>query len=73
MSYTRINTDLAFKNPMSNQVKNKLQELKTLIIQVKPYAEKINEGLANEENTVTASWRICNHDEGKACGEVHEI
>ncbi len=73
MSYTRIRIDLAFKNPMSSTVKDKLNELKTLIKQGKNYAEKINEGKPNEENTVNASWHICNHDEGKGCGELHSI
>ena len=36
-------------------------------------AVKINEGLANEEMTVTANWHECRHDEGQACGEIHEI
>lgn len=73
MSYTRIKIDLAFKNPMSNTVKAKLQELKSLIKQGKAYAEKINAGKPNEENTVKAQWHVCYHDEGKPCGEVHEI
>ena len=63
MSYTRIKIDMAFKNPMATVVKNKLQELRTLIQQGKAYAEKINEGLPNEENTVSASYHICHHDE----------
>lgn len=63
MSYTRISIDLAFKNPMSNTVKNKLQELKTLAKQGKTYAKKINEGQPNEENTVRATYHVCYHDE----------
>lgn len=63
MSYTRINIDLAFKNPMPTVVKNKLNELKVMVKQGQVYAEKINEGLPNEENTVKASYHICYHDE----------
>ena len=73
MSYTRITIDLAFKNPMSNAVKKKLADLKALILQGKAYAEKINEGLENEENTVKARWHICHHDEGLPCELEQEI
>ena len=64
MSYIRITIDLAFKQPLPTAVKNKLDELKALIVQGKAYAEKINAGSPNEENTVRAVWHICRHDEG---------
>ena len=43
------------------------QEPRALILQGKVYAEKINAGLDNEENTVSARYHICRHDEGKSC------
>ena len=73
MSYVRVKIDLAFKQPLSTTVKNKLDELKALIVQGKAYAEKINAGLPNEENTVSANYHICRHDEGKTCEPEQEI
>jgi len=73
MSYTRIRIDLAFKNPLPHAVKNKLDEMKALVVQGKAYAEKINAGLDTEENTVRAAWHICRHDEGKPCEADQEI
>ena len=40
---------------------------------LKALAVKINEGKANEEMTVKASWHRCGHDEGKACEPEQEI
>jgi hypothetical protein len=71
MPYIRVQIDLAYKLPLSPAVLAKLNELKALITQGKAYAEKINENNPDEENTVTAKWHVCNHDEGKPCGEEH--
>lgn len=73
MSYIRIRIDLAFKNPMTTAVKNKLDELRDMVKQGKVYATKINEGKPDEENTVSAKWHICNHDTGGSCEPEQEI
>jgi hypothetical protein len=68
MAYLRINIDMAFKMPLAPAVQTKLNELKALVTQGKAYAEKINAGKPEEENTVRASYHICHHDEGdKPC------
>ena len=67
MSYVRIRIDLAFRQPLPPAVNDKLDELKALIVQGKAYAEKINAGSPNEENTVRASYHICRHDTGDSC------
>ena len=58
---------------MPTAVKNKLAGLKALVLQGKAYAEKINAGTAQEENTVRAMWHVCRHDEGKSCDPEIEI
>ena len=40
---------------------------------MKNLAVKINEGKANEEMSVKASWHICGHDNNTACGDEHYI
>ena len=40
---------------------------------MKALAVKINEGAANEEMTVEASWHWCKHDEGLPCEPKQEI
>ena len=39
----------------------------------KSYAVKINDGQANEELSITATYEICRHDIGKACSPQREI
>lgn len=74
MSYIRINLDLAFKEPLSSEVKTKLAEAKDKIKALKVYASKINEGLANEEITIKATWHRCHHDTGnEPCEKENEI
>ena len=75
MALLRINVDLGIPIEVATQprVKNKLRELYVLLKQAKSYSVKINEGLDNEEMTVTASHHICRHDEGKTCDPKVEI
>ena len=44
-----------------------INPLEAALSNAKKFAVKINEGLPNEENTVNASWHICNHDLGQSC------
>lgn len=69
MSYLRVNVDLAFPMPLSNAVKARLQALREEIKKAKIYARRINEGLANEEDTVRGVYRICHHDENNTSCE----
>jgi len=64
-----------------SQIKAALpQELQDIIVDYyqkiqkwKSYAVKINDGQANEELSITATYEICRHDIGKACSPQREI
>ncbi len=43
------------------------------IREVKALAVKINEGTPTEGMTVTATWHLCGHDEGKPCEPEQDI
>jgi len=87
MAYLRFNLDLAIplngavadgaqpKDIISQlplELQTKIAGFATEIRRAKKYAVRINEGLANEEHTVTANFHVCRHDEGKSC-ELQEI
>lgn len=66
MSYRRYDIQLAI--PLTNgKVPKKLQgqivAIEEHIRVLKSFAVKINEGMANEEDTVKATRHICHHDE----------
>jgi len=87
MAYLRFRTELAIPlgdivtNPTIAQIREKLPlEVATHLAdyvrevrRAKKYAAKINEGQPNEEMTVTATYHICRHDEGKSCEAEQEI
>jgi len=73
MAGTRVNIDLFFKDKTPAQVNSDFPQLLPAIKAAKNKATKINEGLANEEMTVTANYHICHHDTGGACEATHEI
>ena len=88
MPYLRIRQDTAIllasdlpDDATLAQIKGALpQELQNIIVDYykkiqkwKSYAVKINEGAANEELSVTATYEICRHDVGKACSPQKEI
>ena len=50
-------------NQLPVEVANNLPTFIKEIRRAKKYAVKINEGLANEEMTVIATYHICYHDE----------
>ena len=69
MSYLRYRLDLAFKEPVPVQVRNRLNALENELKLLLKNAEIINEGLGNEENTKKAGKHICHHDTGESCEE----
>ena len=73
MAGTKLKVWFFFKDKTPAQVNNEFPQLLPAIKATKAKASKINEGLPNEEMTVTANYHICGHDTGEACGEVHEI
>ncbi len=42
---------------------DKIPVIRQAILNLKGYAENINEGLPNEEETTKAKWHICRHDQ----------
>ena len=88
MPFLRIRQDTAIPltsdlpdNATPAQIKAALPlELQDIIVDYyqkiqkwKSYAVKINNGQANEELSVTATYEICRHDTGKACSPQMEI
>ena len=73
MSYLRLNIDLAVKEPIPETLAAELPAIKQAIRRLKTYASKINQGTANEEITVKATYHICRHDEGLPCDQETEI
>lgn len=73
MAGTRLQIDLFFKDKTIEQVNKDNPELLLAINEAKTKATKINEGKSNEENTITAKYHICRHDEGKSCDPIVEI
>lgn len=73
MSGTRLEVSFFFKDKTPAQVNRAFPELLPAIRKAKTKASKINEGQENEENTVTAKYHICRHDEGRACDTEVEI
>ena len=74
MAMWRCNIQLAIPEDVFNKIplarkiafRDEVRALKNLAV-------KINEGLANEEMTVTAQWHICHHDTKEECEPTHEI
>jgi len=75
MAGTRVIIDLFFAGRTPAQVNSEFPQLLPAIRAAKSKASKINEGLANEEMTVSASYHICHHDEipSKPCELEKEI
>lgn len=66
--------DLAIPKDVWDSISStKKKTFKDAILAIKAYAVKINEGTANEEMTVKASWHWCGHDENQPCGEEQDI
>ncbi len=63
MSFRKLETLIAIKEPLSIEDEKLFTNAVKAIVQLKKISSKINEGLANEEPTVTAKWHICHHDE----------
>ena len=64
---------MAVKEPIPPGLEGQLNSIKQVICQFKAHAEKINEGLENEENTVYLKEHICHHDTGEPCEPETEI
>ena len=74
MALIRFNLDLAIPSEVYNAIPQaKKDAFKNTIQAMKALAVKINEGLANEEMTVKASWHTCHHDTGGSCEPEQEI
>ena len=88
MSYLRMRQDTAIpltkdlpddatltqiKNALPLELQDDIVAYYQMIKKWKSYAVKINAGAINEELSVTATYEICRHDIGQACGETHEI
>ena len=74
MALWRCNIQLAIPEDVFNKIQlARKTAFRDEVRALKKLAVKINEGLANEEMTVNATYHICRHDEGEACGETHEI
>ena len=74
MSLIRFQLDLAIPEPVYNNIPAaKKLAFRDVIRQLKALAVKINEGTANEEATVKATWHKCYHDTGGACEPEQEI
>lgn len=75
MSGTRLRLDLFLPNLTPLQVAQTYPTILQGIRQLKGLARKINEGLPNEEATVTARYHQCFHDEGntKPCESEREL
>ena len=67
MSYLRYTLELAFKEPLPVQLKNRLKAWELATKAILPDAVIINEGQENEEMTVKAAYHICHHDTGDTC------
>jgi len=74
MSYFRFSLDLAIPEAIYNGISLAVkQNIRDRIRDLKAYAQKINAGQANEEDTIRARWHICRHDEGKPCEPEVEV
>lgn len=61
----RFTIDLAIPEEVFDSISDtKKQTFRDAIRAIKAYAVKINEGKANEEMTVKATWHKCYHDTG---------
>ena len=63
MAGTRVQVDLFFAGKTPRQVNEAFPQLLPMLKAAKAKASKINEGKANEEMTVAASYHMCFHDE----------
>lgn len=61
MRHLRILVELWILLPLSTQVRNALETAQGYVQTAKQYANKLNEGYKNEENTVTATYDIVEH------------
>ena len=73
MAGTKLEVLFFFKDKTPQQVDKAFPQLLPALKAAKAKASKINEGLANEEMTVKASYHICHHDTGEACESKVEI
>jgi len=70
----RFQLDLAIPEAIYNSIPLSTKTaIRDRIRQLKSYAVKINEGAANEELTVKATWQKCHHDTGELCEPEQEI
>ena len=70
MRHLRIVVELWILLPLSTVVKNALDTAKSYVLTAKNYAEKINVGAKNEENTVTTTYNVVTY---KGNNYVHII
>ena len=74
MSYFRFSLDLAVPEDVYKGISLAVkQNIRDRIRELKAYAQKINEGQANEEDTIRAKWHICRHDIGQPCDEEQDV
>jgi len=73
MAGTRLIINFFFKDKTPLEVNAEFPRLLPAIKAAKAKASKINEGLPNEEMTVTVTYHICRHDDGDACDGKVEI
>ncbi len=74
LSLMRFDIQLAIPEDIYNAIPvAKKTAAKDAIRVLKVLAIKINEGSANEENTMRAVWHICHHDTSEVCEAEQEI
>ena len=74
MAFIRFRMDLAIPEDVYNKIpQDRKIAFRDEVRALKKLAVKINEGKANEEMTVKASYHVCRHDEGKLCDPEVDI
>ncbi len=71
MSLRRLEISLAVPEDKNGKLPIALEsQWNSLLSEIRAFKQasvKINAGLANEEDTIKASWHVCHHDTGEAC------
>lgn len=62
MRHLRITVELWILLPLTTEIRNALETAQGYVQTAKQYANKLNEGYKNEENTVTATYDVVLHN-----------
>ena len=73
MAGTKLKVYLFAKGKTPQQINKAIPELFPALKKLKAMSSKINEGRGNEENTVSAAYHYCRHDDGGECDPRVEI